>query len=175
MLGIRHIDTKQRGLSIAAFSALLLSACSASTSVRTVGRGRAASADAEIVLESADGGNHRLSVDVSHLPPPERLADRFDRYAVWVRPHGEDLRLAGRLVYDEEARTGFFSTVTPFEDIEVILSAESSRDMSDLPIGRTVFRERISLSSRAQAQLPASRGTIALGEEIGLGQPSHPK
>jgi hypothetical protein len=47
--------------------------------------------------------------------------------------------------------------------------------MSDLPIGRTVFRERISLSSSAQAQLPASRGTIALGEEIGLGQPSHPK
>ena len=61
--------------------------------------------------------------------PPDRLGPALSTYGVWIVPPGGAPIPAGRLAYDPANRFGQLTTVTPYEDFRVIVSAEPSVQM----------------------------------------------
>lgn len=103
--------------------ALAIAGCGGGTSYVATGLGPALSADARIDVERT-GANRQVSVSVQHLMPPERLGRDFSDYAVWIVPPGGTPIPAGRLDYDEGRRRGRLTTITPYENFRVLITAE---------------------------------------------------
>lgn len=121
-------------------AALGLGACGGTT-YESTGRQPALGADATVeVSSSAD--NHRVKVEVDHLPPPERLAPGMERYSVWFVPNGRSAVLAGTLDYDEDSREGRLETVTPHRSFTVLVTAQRA-ELPHEPSDVVVFRQRV--------------------------------
>lgn len=102
---------------------LAIAGCGGGTSYAVMGRGPALSADARIDVAEV-GANRQVMVSVEHLLPPERLGTDFTSYAVWIVPPGGAPVPAGRLDYDRGSRRGRLTTITPYEDFRVLVTAE---------------------------------------------------
>ncbi len=103
---------------------LTIAGCGGGASYVTTGRGPALSADARIDVHSIYGNNRRVDIAVQHLLPPQRLGQEFTSYAAWIVPPGGMPVPAGTLEYDPGSRRGRLTTVTPYEDFQVIVTAE---------------------------------------------------
>jgi hypothetical protein len=108
---------------------LAIAGCGGGQSYSVTGRGPALSADARIDVSPA-GANRQVVVSVDHLLPPERLGRQFSTYTVWIVPPGGNPVPAGRLEYDRARRRGRLTTITPYEDFRVLVTAEP-----EMPLG----------------------------------------
>ena len=70
------------------------------------------------------GPNRQVVVAVDHLLPPERLGQEFSTYTVWIVPRGGAPVPAGRLDYDRSRRRGRLTTITPYEEFRLLVTAE---------------------------------------------------
>lgn len=122
--------------------AALLSACGGGRTYVSTGRGGALSADARIEVSTIGGGNRRVRVAVQNLVPPGRLGEDLTTYSVWIVPPGGDPQPAGRLDYDAGSRRGDLTTVTPYEDFRVLVSAEPPVP-AGYPSGAVVIEEYV--------------------------------
>jgi len=104
--------------------ALAIAGCGGGTSYAAMGRGGALSADARIDVVPT-GGNRQVIVSVQHLVPPERLGPDFSTYNVWIVPPGGRPVPAGQLNYDRGSRSGRLTTITPFDEFRVLVTAEA--------------------------------------------------
>ena len=107
-------------------SALLVLACQ-TTRDTALAPGPTTPASQGMVRTSEDqNGNTRLSVEVKHLPPPERLSPELRTFVVWIKPAGSgDYVNMGQLAIDDD-RKGTLNTVTPHTDMMVLVTAEAS-------------------------------------------------
>lgn len=136
-----------RSISYAALGALTaavltIAGCGGGASYVTTGSGPALSADARIDVNRVYGNNRRIDLAVNHLLPPERLGEEFSSYAVWIVPPGGNPVPAGKLDYDAGARRGRLTTVTPYEDFRVIITAEPGIP-SAYPTGAVVVEQDV--------------------------------
>lgn len=119
---------------------LVTMGCGPSTQMAQ-GTQRAVGADAAITVQQIEGGNQLVTVDVRHLPPPERVAPGTGRYVVWFARPGHLSTMASQLHYDPGARTGRARATIPHRGFEVIVTAERPGPVSE-PSEHVVVRHR---------------------------------
>jgi hypothetical protein len=121
---------------------VICAGCGGGRTFVSTGHGPALSADARIEVSSAPGGNRRVRIAVENLLPPGRLGEDLTSYSVWIVPPGGDPVPAGRLDYDAGSRRGRLTTITPYEDFRVLVSAEPPVPMGH-PSGQVVIEEYV--------------------------------
>lgn len=85
----------------------------------------APAAEASIDVRPRTGAN-AVDLSVAHLPPPERLGSGLSHYAVWFRaPYQRGAVFAGLLNFDRESRVGALHATTPYDDFQVLVTAEA--------------------------------------------------
>jgi hypothetical protein len=84
-------------------------------------------AEAQVRSETTDDGNTKLSLEVEHLAPPDRVAADSSVYVVWAVPRTGDRRPQnlGALKVDKNLK-GKIETVTPLTDFDVMVTPEGS-------------------------------------------------
>lgn len=136
--------SKRRALAVGAAlafgSVAGASGCASPNSVSVKGYAPAQGADATLSLARRESGNNKLDLTVHHLLPPSRINQRYTHYAVWVVPQNGEIRLAGRLLYDAADRTGTFSSITPYDNLRVLVTAETDTRRSQ-PSGQVILEE----------------------------------
>lgn len=124
----------KRSVSIVAGLALgasvLLFGCGGPSEFAVVGTARAAGADGTIKVEKQDGGNSKVTVQMQHLPPPDRLGDGLKTYVVWFDAPDQPSVKAGGLGYDADKREGNMMATTPLAKFTVKVTAEKSINVS---------------------------------------------
>lgn len=116
--------------------------CAAQAEHLAVGRHPAPGADAEITLVETDAGDQDVHIQVSHLPPPERIDTSFTHYLIWFAPEGRTRRLVGTLDYDRGTRRGEFVTRSAFDRFEVLMTAEREEEPRE-PSDAVIFRRGV--------------------------------
>lgn len=122
--------------------ALLLAACGGPQEYAITGTERAAGADGMVVVEEIEG-NRMVSVDLEHLPPPNRISESSTVYIVWIKPDGAAPTMAGRLEYDPEDRAGRMRATTPHINFTVMVTAEADAQAAS-PSDVVVARQQVS-------------------------------
>ncbi len=105
-------------------SLLLSVACGGASEYLLTGTERSAVTDGIVTVEELEG-NRMVTVELLHLPPPERVMEGATLYIAWIRPAGADPTMAGRLEYDEGDRTGVMRATTPHDNFTVFVTAEA--------------------------------------------------
>lgn len=129
---MKHGDTGRRigrriGLALGLLASVALSGCGGPSEQTVQGTQLAPGADAQIVADiDSDAATTRLTVDVAHLPPPERVESGSNHFVVWQRPSSESpWRRVGVLDYDAGSRTGkLVETTVPYANFELLITAE---------------------------------------------------
>lgn len=100
-------------------------------------------ATGEVVTRSDDNGNTRLTVDVQHLAPPDRVAPGATVYVVWGTDvaAGSTARNLGALRVDKDLR-GKLEATTPLRTFDLMITAEASPGI-EAPSGPPVLKVRI--------------------------------
>ncbi len=102
--------------------------CAGSNEYTVIGTARAAGADGKIQVETVEGGNQLVTLEVTNLPPPSRLGADLTMYVVWFISGGQPPVVAGTLGYDADSRKGKMMATTPLKNFRVVVTAERSRD-----------------------------------------------
>ena len=91
------------------------------------GNDAAPAATGPVRASRTDNNNQELRIEVAHLPQPERLHPSLSTYVVWGRqPSGDATAMnLGQLSIDED-REGMLRVVTPFPELDIMVTAESS-------------------------------------------------
>ena len=119
---------------------MALAAACGPTVYQAVGEPLAVGADATIELDEVEGGNILVTVKVTHLPPPDRLADGATTYVVWfVSPAGSVN--AGTLAYDADARSGSLVATSTETTFRLLITAEPSRAADRPSVSVVIDRE----------------------------------
>lgn len=79
--------------------------------------------DGELTVEF-DQSNHRMLLELEHLPPPSRITEDGVAYLVWVQQTDGRPSLLGRLAYDPEERTGRLEATTAYDSFTVMVTVE---------------------------------------------------
>jgi len=128
-----------RHLTRALVTASLLAACGGPPIVH--GTQRAIGADAVMQVQRIEGGNQLVTVEVRHLPPPERIAPGTSRFVVWFVRSGHPATMASQLHYDPGSRQGRARATIPHRGFEVLITAERAGVVS-APSEHVMFRHR---------------------------------
>ena len=129
-------------LGVVALGSLLLVSCGGAREYVVVGTERAPDADANIKIESQEGGNFLVTVGVEFLLPPSRLDPGNTTYTVWFQAPGGVPQRMGNLTYDEDARTGEMVATTTFPKFDIIISGEAG-ETATAPSDFLVFRTTV--------------------------------
>ena len=125
---MRHYARIARALPLALFALLLFAGCG-SQEYTVVGTARAAGAEGTIQVEEIEEGNSLVTIEMAHLPPPDRLAKEHKVYVVWFQePNGQPQK-AGRLSYDPDSREGSMMATSPLNQFTVKISAEKNANV----------------------------------------------
>ncbi|MDZ4696625.1 MAG: hypothetical protein SGI86_15885 [Deltaproteobacteria bacterium] len=108
-----------------------LGGCGGANSYTAPGVGPAAGSDVNIEVEDTDMGNRKVTVEIDHLPPPERVAEGTSVFAVWVTADDGSPQRLGTLQYDEDDRKGVCIGNTPLESFSLIVTAEESESVTE--------------------------------------------
>jgi hypothetical protein len=100
-------------------------------------------AQAALKGDTTSDGNTKLTVEVEHLAPPEKLARGARVYVVWAKPHmGDDKpQNLGAFTVDKD-RKGKLETLTSLRKFEVVITPESS-SQAEKPTHAPVLRGEI--------------------------------
>ena len=84
-------------------------------------------AEAQVKSQTTDDGNTRLSLEVEHLAPPDRVAADSSVYVVWAVPRFGDRRPQnlGALKVDNDLK-GKIETITPLKNFDVMVTPEGN-------------------------------------------------
>jgi len=104
---------------------VLAIACGGSSEFIFVGGPRTVGMDGVAQVETVEGGNRLVSLQLQHLPPPERLGEGLSAYVVWFRAEDQAPVRAGVLEYDPETREGALTATTPMADFTILVTAEA--------------------------------------------------
>lgn len=105
------------------------------------GTQRAAGADGLITVEEIEG-NRLVTVEIEHLPPPNRISDSATVYIVWIKPERGQPTMAGRLEFDPEDRIGRMRATTPHRHFTILVTAEADPE-ADSPSDVVVARQEV--------------------------------
>ncbi|MFW5876288.1 MAG: hypothetical protein ACOCXM_06090 [Myxococcota bacterium] len=125
---MRYFAFSLKGLALA--FGLLLTACGGPSEYAIVGTARAPSADGTATVEQIEGGNSLVTVQMEHLPPPDRLGEGLKMYMVWFEDSNQPAVRAGGLGFDEDKREGSMMATTPLNKFVVKVTAEKSLNVS---------------------------------------------
>ena len=124
----------------------LLGGCSATQEFVLVGTPQAPGLDGVIQIEGIEGGSHLVTVSLTNLLPPGRLAQHFATYVVWFGQAGDNAEgnpvKAGSLQYDEGTRQGSMFATTPLRSFELRITAEPNANVTT-PSDAVVARRRV--------------------------------
>lgn len=122
---------------------MLTSACASSPPPQMLEPSeRSPAATGTVEVEQDANNNHRVSVQVDHLAPPQSLDDQASTYVLWISPRGSDLYYnQGQLQINDE-RSASIEATTPFTEFDVIVTAEPRGDVLD-PSEQVVLRATI--------------------------------
>jgi hypothetical protein len=91
-------------------------------------------------VERIEGGQRLVVVELSQLPPPERIAPGLKEFAVWLEgPEGTKIK-AGMLRYDRERRSGNLLATTDLTAFTVRVTGE--RDIHAVTPSGVLLAER---------------------------------
>jgi hypothetical protein len=101
----------------------------------------------EVVTRTDANGNTRLSIDVQHLAPPDRVAPGATVYVVWVTDvaAGATPQNLGALRVDKDLR-GKLEVATPLRTFDLTITAEPSPGVV-APSGPPVLKVRVTSRS----------------------------
>lgn len=107
--------------------AVMLAACGPSTeTVNVLGTPASQATDGKVVLEpQPDFGNAHISLELTHVTPPERLSAPAHFFIVWQKIGSNSYQI-GQLDYDAEKREARFEGSVLSGPFELIVTAESS-------------------------------------------------
>lgn len=104
--------------------ALLAMGCGGPTVHQLQSGERTAGAEGQLEVTTDDNGNAMVEMSVAHLPPPSNLAEDRSIYVVWISPEDADIAYAVGKIRLNEDRTGALRFTTPFEDFQMVVTAE---------------------------------------------------
>lgn len=110
---------------MAALAASPLAACGGPTTTPMVNAPQTPAAEGSVSTSVGENGNTHLTLQVSHLAPPERVVPGAKVYVVWIAPENGRPQNAGAL-YVDQSLNGRLDTVTPYTTFEVYVTAEGS-------------------------------------------------
>jgi hypothetical protein len=120
---------------------LLLVGCGPAT-YSVIGTERAVGADGKITVEEIEGENHLVTVELEHLPPPERLSNGLTIYVMWIVPDNQTPRMGSVLELDADDRTARARATTPTHRFEVRVTAERNANVVS-PSEHVIIKQRI--------------------------------
>ena len=109
---------------VLAFSVAALAGCGGPTRYALTGTSRLPGVQGEVSVESGEGGNALVKIQLEHLAPPNVLD--ATTYAVWFIADGQGPSRMGNLAYDEDDRTGSLMATTTLTAFTMKVTAESS-------------------------------------------------
>ena len=95
-----------------------------------------------VQVERIEGGERLVVVELSKLPPPERLASGLRTFAVWLQEEGSAPVLAGTLRYDREQQSGNLMATTPSKAFTLRVTGER-QSKPDSPSEMLVAERRV--------------------------------
>jgi hypothetical protein len=84
----------------------------------------AASATGTLSVERVEGGQRLVVVQLSELPPPERLGPGLREFVVWLSSPSGKPQNAGTLEYDREHQSGSLLATTNLGTFTVTVTGE---------------------------------------------------
>ena len=111
-----------------ALLALGLFACGGPQEYVLTGTSRSPGSDGMMIVEDT-GGNHMITVELEHLPPPQRFS-QGKHYVVWIKPNNGVPQMAGQLDYDPDERVGRMTATTPVSRFELLVTVERALNVS---------------------------------------------
>lgn len=122
---------------------LLLGACGgASWEYDVVGTRSDPGAEGRIQVERIEGGNHLVTVSLSHVTPPERLSPNLNAFVLWFRDARGQNQMASVMQYDPNSRSARATATTPNTKFIVLVTAESRANASS-PSENVIFRQQV--------------------------------
>jgi len=113
-----------------------------SWSFEVVGTQRDPGAEGQIQVEQIEGGNRLVTVSLTHMTPPERLASGLTTFVMWFRDRRGQATKASLLEYDPDSRTARATATTPMSNFTVIITAERTSNVVG-PSENVVFTQRV--------------------------------
>lgn len=123
----------KRALVLSMALALPLAACGGPAPIQMLNAPQTPAAQGTVVARPAENGNVKLTVEVKHLAPPERVSPTAKVYVVWVQPQSGPPQNVGGLRVDQNL-SGRLETVTVHQSFEVYITAEE-QPAATLPTG----------------------------------------
>lgn len=117
-------------LGLAFAAGLLLVGCGGPSEYPIVGTARAAGADGTVTVEEIEGGNSLVTVQMQHLPPPERLGDGLKVYLLWIETENAPASMESRFEFDPDSREARAMATTPHKKFTVKVTAEKGTNVS---------------------------------------------
>lgn len=115
---------------LALIASLMMLGCGGPSEYALVGTARAAGTDGTVTVEEIEGGNNLVTIQLEHLPPPERLGENLKVYVLWISSPNAPAQLESKLEYDPDTREGTAMATTPFNKFTVRITAEKSVQVS---------------------------------------------
>ena len=106
-----------------------LFACGGPDEYVLTGTSRSNGTDGMMIVEDT-GGNQMVTVELEHLPPPNRISPQGRHYVVWIKPSSGIPQMAGQLDYDEDERVGRMTATSPHTRFELLVTVETSMNAS---------------------------------------------
>jgi hypothetical protein len=134
-----HTATAIGALLVSLFMGVLTAGCGGPSEFAMTGTERSAGTDGLVTVEELEGGNHMVTLELAHLPPPNRLGEGLTTYVVWFTAPEQAAQKASLLAYDEDDRTGRATATTPLSRFTVSVTAErngNSGTPSDIVVAR---------------------------------------
>jgi hypothetical protein len=118
-------------------------ACGGAQKVPLQTTGETPAAEGKVAVEHTDQGNTRLTLEVEHLAPPNRVVPGAQTYVVWAKslaPHAQPENL-GSLQVDSD-RKGKLETTTPLDKFDVFVTPEAAPN-APAPTNAPVMRAQV--------------------------------
>jgi hypothetical protein len=109
----------------------LLLGCGGAKEYVIVGTSRAAGADGTVRVEEIEGGNSLVTIEMKHMPPPERLGAGLKEYILWFETAESPAMMVSRVAYDPKKREAKATATTPKKKFTVKITAEKSVQVSN--------------------------------------------
>jgi uncharacterized protein YndB with AHSA1/START domain len=132
----------KRALFVSMALARGLAACGGPAPIPMLNAPSTPAAQGTVVARPVENGNLKITIEVKHLAPPEKVSPTAKVYVTWVQPQGGPPQNVGALRVDEEL-TGRLETVTVHQSFELYITAEE-QPAAAMPRGPRVLTAIVS-------------------------------
>jgi hypothetical protein len=120
-----------------------MAGCGGARSYAVRGSQRDPGADAQVQVETIDGGNQLITFSGRNMTPPDRLGSGLTRYVLWVRTASAPAQMEANIAYRPDSRTATATATTPHQRFTVLVTAERAQETST-PSDTVIFQQNIS-------------------------------